>query len=319
MTGPEPDEPQQPLGTGFDPSYLQSAGTPEYLRADDTLSFAVPAVGSQRRRRRAWPVVSIIGVAAVIALLVLLASAGLKSEHQNARTAAEVVAAAARKAGQVSSVSATLTETYGTAGGLTATVQTQRTPALMSIAMKETIDGLTIPISMVLANDTIYMKFGTTSGMPAAMLGKWIKVPLSSAGLGGMLSGQSGIAGEDPAAQAALLAGATDVQATGSQVVNGVPTTMYTGTLSPVDALQHVPASERAQLVPGLKELSSTIRFTVWIDGSSQVRKLAETMTIAGKTVRIVFTVLAYNQPVHVTIPSSSQVYDLPTGSSLDS
>jgi hypothetical protein len=319
MAGLEPDEPVQPIGTGFDPSYLQSAGPPEYLRADDTASLVAAVSGSGRRRRRAWPVVSAVGIAAVIALVAVIAAAGLSSERQNARTAAEVVAAAARQASRVNSESATLTETYGTAGGLTATVQTQRTPALMSMSMRETIDGLSVPISVLLADGTVYMKFGHTSGIPAEMLGKWIKVPLTATGLGSALSGQSGVAGENPASQAALLAGAVDVRATGSQVVNGVPTTIYTGTLSPAAALKNVPASERAELVPGLKQIGGSIDFTVWIDSNSLVRKLAETVTVVGKSVHIVFTVLAYNQPVHVTIPRPSQIYSLPAGSSLAS
>jgi hypothetical protein len=319
MAGPEPDEHQQPVGMGFDPSYLQSAGAPEYLRADDTLSFVAPTSGGRRRRRRAWPVVSAIGVAAVIALVAVIATAGLKSERQNAQTAADVVAAAARQASHVNSVSATLTETYGTAGGLTATVQAQRTPAVMSMSMKEAIDGLTVRISLLLADDTVYMKFGTASGIPAGMVGKWIKVPLTSTGLGSILSGQSGIAGENPAAQAAMLAGATGVRVTGSQVLNGVPTTIYTGTLSPAAALKYVPAGERAELAPGLQQLGGSIGFTVWIDSTSHVRKLAETETVAGKRVHIVYTVLSYNQPVRVTIPGPSHIYNLPAGSSLDS
>jgi hypothetical protein len=111
-----------------------------------------------------------------------------------------------------------------------------------------------------------------------------------------------------------MLAGARDVQVTGSQLVNGVQTTVYTGTLSAAAALKNLPASERTLLSPELRQIGGSIDFTAWIDSSNQVRKLAETETIAGHTLHVVFTVLAYNEPVHITIPSSSEIYSLPTG-----
>jgi LppX/LprAFG-like lipoprotein len=315
MAGSDPDEYGTPTrGFGFSPAYLQSMGAPEYLQADEFGPAASVAAGV-RRRRRTWPVVPAIGVAAVVALLVVLATAGLRSERQNAATAAEVVAAAARQASHVKSVSATLSETVGSGGGLSATVQAQMDPARMSVSMRETFDGVSVPVSMLLADNTIYMKFGTAGGIPAGMLGRWIKVPLTGTGLGSILSGgQSSIAGENPASQAAMLAGARDVQVTGSQLVNGVQTTVYTGTLSAAAALKNLPASERTLLSPELRQIGGSIDFTAWIDSSNQVRKLAETETIAGHTLHVVFTVLAYNEPVHITIPSSSEIYSLPTG-----
>jgi LppX_LprAFG lipoprotein len=312
-----PEYPGQPGngGLGFSPAYLQNTGAPEYLLADGTPG-STPVPGSQRRRRKVWPFTSAIGVAAVVALLVALASAGLRSEHQDARTAAQVVATAARQAGHVNSVSATMSVTIGKSGGLTATAQVSLHPLLMSMSMTETVDGISVPVSLLLAGDTMYLKFGTTSEIPAGMLGKWIKMPLSATGLGSVFSsGQGSIASENPASQAAMLAGAKDVQATGSQVVNGVRTAIYTGTLSTAAALKNLSPSERALLSPALKQVDGTIDFTAWIDSSNQVRKLAETETIAGQSVHIVFTVLAYNQPVNVTIPSSSELYNLPAGS----
>lgn len=77
-----------------------------------------------------------------------------------------------------------------------------------------------------------------------------------------------------------------------------------------------VPASQRAFVGTALRQISGNIDFTVWIDGSNQVKQLAETETVAGQSVHVVITVLACNQPVNVTIPSSGELYNLPAGSS---
>jgi len=343
MTGPEPDEfaaseagrpgavqpPQSPpespagqqyppgssgLGTGFAPSYLQSVGAPEYLQASDTLRLTPPVAGGPRHRRRAGPVVSAIGVAAVVGLLIVLATAGLRSERQNARTAAEVVATAARQASTVSSLSATMTLSAGSGQTVSASIRERRSPMLISLSMTADTDGTPVPIYGIIADDALYMKFGATSGLPTSMAGKWIKIPLTDIGAGSPFP--SGFGEYDATSQAKMLADLQDVQATGAQRVDGVQTTMYSGTLDLAKAISGLPAAQRSEI---LSLFTGNVSVTVWIDGSGLLRKFAETETVSGHPISVVFTIRSYNQPVNVTIPSGSQVYDLPAGSSLDS
>jgi hypothetical protein len=249
--------------------------------------------------------VAALGVAASVAV----ASAG-KSEAQ---TAAQVVTAASMQTRKATSMAATFTETIGGMGTVTASVQERIRPLLMSMTMSEKIEGRSVPISAIIDSSAMYMRFGQIVGLPGYSSGKWVKIPFTGTGAAGLSSMLGSLQSENPASQAVLLAGAEDVRMTGSQVLDGVQTASYSGSISEASALKALPSSYRSTLGPELKSLTGTIAFTVWIDGHDLVRKLELTETLAGEPLDVTVTVQSYDQPVTITIPSGSQVIAMPT------
>lgn len=173
--------------------------------------------------------------------------------------------------------------------------------------------GQRLPISEILNAKAIYLKEAALS----AETGKpWTKITLSSlsGGLGSTLaqlfqSAQNG----NPLEQTQMLAAARDVRAVGTQVVDGVQTTHYTGSLTPRAAVSALSPSLRKSVAPMLSLFTGDIKFNVWIDGQHQVRKIIEIETISGQPVTVTMTITSINQPVRITLPPASQVANMPT------
>jgi hypothetical protein len=96
-----------------------------------------------------------------------------------------------------------------------------------------------------------------------------------------------------------MLAAASHVRVAGHQVIDGVPTTRYTGTLTAAAALTRIPS---------IHMLVTSARFSVWIDRQHQVRKEIVYEKGTAEQVTATFAVTSINQPVRVTLPPASQV-----------
>jgi hypothetical protein len=145
---------------------------------------------------------------------------------------------------------------------------------------------------------------------------RWLKISLKQ------LSGKAGatfsqllqaLQNGNPLDQTRILAASKDVHTAGTQVIDGVTTTRYTGTFTPSAALSALTPNERKLLGPQLKLLHGTVKFTIWIDGQHQTRQVAEHENVAGQTVVTTLNVTAINQPVTVTVPPTNQVASLPS------
>jgi hypothetical protein len=242
------------------------------------------------------------------------ASGGTIASAAKPLTPRQAVDLAASQSKQITSISTSLTVKAGGAANETTTgsMQIQLKPAvLMSAALNVTADGNTIPIDEILNSKAIYLKVAALS----QMVGKpWIKLSLAQlsgklgVGFGQLVqSAQNG----NPLDQTRIFTVAKNVRATGTQVIDGVQTTRYTGSYTASAALAALPPSLRTA-APELKELNGVVRFTVWIDAQHQVRQLAEVENVNGETVNSIIDVTAINQPVSVKVPPSSQVAGLP-------
>jgi len=117
----------------------------------------------------------------------------------------------------------------------------------------------------------------------------------------------------NPLVETQMLAAATNVQVAGHQVIDGVPTTHYTGTYTAAAALARLPSSLRAAQQRALQRLGVTsVQFSVWIDGQHQARKIIEQETGTAEQLSATFTVTSINQPLSVTLPPASQVAAIP-------
>jgi hypothetical protein len=164
----------------------------------------------------------------------------------------------------------------------------------------------------LLTSRAVYFKISSL----ATMLGKpWVKIPFSSLRTVGLnlapLIHQ--IQSDNPLAQVQMLKGATNVREVGSQTVNGIATTEYSGVLHAKAALAKLDPSMQKVLRPALSTTGITIiRFHVWVDGQHLVHKMAEVLSGGGYRVSSVVVITSVNQPVHIQAPPASQVANMP-------
>jgi hypothetical protein len=294
---------------------MPAGAWPGQPTGSDTVEFGqtTPTTAAGRPRRTRLVIASAAGavVAVAVAAIAIAAASGGGS---SAQSPAQVLAAAAHKSAAVNSLSATYSEQISglASGSITGAVQEIRKPLQMSIGMTETIEGQTIPLSAILTDNTMYMKFGTMAGLPSQLAGKWIEFPLSGLAGGTYSSLLQSVQNENPASQTQELLAAKHLREDGTQVIDGVQTTRYTGSFTPAAALKVLSQKERTALAPAMKQISGLINFSVWIDGNDLIRKFTEHETVASETVNVTFTFQSFNQPVNVTIPPASQVIHYP-------
>jgi hypothetical protein len=259
----------------------------------------------------------------------LLAAAGCSSNP--ATSAAKPVKTSALPPGQAVQLAATqsLAETSLTATlqvsarGSTAvnssgTVQEATKPALFVNADMSsfTVNGQTIPggVKEILTPSTLYMQLQDLSEMTGK---QWLKLPFSElSGLtGGVNVGQllQQVSSNEPTIQAEYLAGASNVRTVGTGVIDKVPVTEYTGTISMKTALQRIPAADRSQVSQDIAKTGiKSADFTVWLDAQHRVRKLI--MKEEGSSISETTTmqVTSIDQPVSTQLPPASQTATVP-------
>jgi hypothetical protein len=296
-----------------------------FLRTQ-TRTTAAPVRWSARR----WPGTRPAAVAAVCAAVAVAAAcssgsssgsgsaAPSSSAAGRAMSASQALKLAAGQAQKVTSLTASMDiRSSGTfVSHITGALEEQIQPTVLA---RQTFSvqggGQQLPGTMqtLLTSDAVYLKIPSL----ANMLGKpWVKIPFSSLRNSGLnlapLVHQ--IQGNNPLAQAQMLQGATNVRQVGSQVVNGIPTTKYTGTIHPASALPKLDPSTQKLLRPALSTTGITIiHFTAWVDSRHEVRKLAETLSGSHYRVSSVVVITSINQPVHVQAPPASQVANMPS------
>ena len=176
--------------------------------------------------------------------------------------------------------------------------------------------GQVFPLNEIVTAKAIYLKSPSFSAL--AKPGRpWIGIPFSD--LSGSLGSSLGnllqnVQNGNPASQAKMLSASKNVRAVGTQVINGVSTTHYTGTFKASAALAKLSPSLRKELAPGLKLITGDIRFNAWIDAQHVVRRITEVYTVMGQTGTATMDVTAVNQPVHIAPPPARRVTLPPAG-----
>jgi hypothetical protein len=227
----------------------------------------------------------------------------------------QAVALASDNTSRAGSLTGDYTVHIGSAGSeiTTGTVSAQLKPSLLiSENLTVSAAGQKLSVSEVMSARAIYLKEAALSeqtGKP------WVKISLSSLPGGSALtqifqSAQNG----NPLEQTQILAGGKNVRDDGTQVVYGVRTTHYSGSLTAREAAKTLSPSLRKSVAPMLNLLSGDITFNVWIDGQHQVRKVIEDETVSGQPVAVTMHITSINQPVHISLPPASQVHSVPGG-----
>jgi len=296
-------------------SEIESDGAPQGMESGTGHEPRPPA--SRRRPARvvaAAAAAAAVIIVAVVAAVVLPGSSSPKAGSD--LTPTQIVTIAARNSAKLNSVSATLTEHVSGTTSVTVTgkVTEQRNPLLLSMNISENAGSTHVPISAIITAHTIYLKFSANSfGMPEALAHKWIKIPVARLGAGSFFATMMrSVQSDNPLSQPQLLIGAEHLRAVGTQAVGGVSTTKYTGSFSPSAAVKDLTPSLRTELSPMLKLITRNVDVSIWIDGQNRIRKLLEVEHVGAATATVICTFDRLNQPVHITLPSASQVLTPP-------
>lgn len=267
------------------------------------------------------PIKVIVTCAAGAAAVLLAAGCGGGGMHQAAQalSARQEITLAANQAKQVNSFGVTLNVTMsGTASGTMAgTMHIRTRPSLLAEADISTIDvgGQSLPGGMheIVTDRSIYLKMAALS---RELHKPWVKISFSEMQQGAGINVSQliqQVQNNNPLVQTQMLAAAKDVRAVGTQTIDGVSTTHYTGSYPASAGLAKLPASERAAAEKGLRTLGvKTVGFNVWIDGQHQTRKIVVAETGSVENMTMTMQVTGINQPVSVTLPPASQVAVIP-------
>ncbi|HEX6472498.1 MAG TPA: hypothetical protein VF069_25635 [Streptosporangiaceae bacterium] len=236
-------------------------------------------------------------------------------------TAAQVLEKASQKTDQVDTFKADFTMNIGSQQGamnMHAIGQFRLRP---SVAFTMNVDkmsmgGQSMPvgaIQVVFVDKVIYMKSPqlsqATGGKP------WLKLDL------GKQAQQSGFSLDalmnqseqvNPAEQTKMLTASKDVRQVGTETVNGVKTTHYTGSITISEALAKLDAKARQQLQKVYNQAGADkINFDLWADDQQLPRKLTTRLAIPQATTSSTIIYEDYGTPVHVSAPPADQVGQL--------
>jgi hypothetical protein len=285
--------------------------------------------GVTRRRTRHTAVRPAAGLLAAGAVLAVLAGCGGSSPQPaftpaggqgssspgsggqtGSETAAQAIQAAAGQAKKINSYSIRMDEslTGATAEHITGNMQFRLKPALLAQV------SLSIPpasVNEILTTKVAYLKIpglGST-GKPRVKLSLAGKSGTGAA-LGQLLQSAEN---SNPANQTAALTASKDLRKTGTEVINGIPTTRYEGSYSVADEMKKLPPALRKITSQSIAALGVTkVHFTIWIDGKHQMRRVITVEKGSSTTITTKLDIISINQPVNVTLPPPSQVTSPP-------
>jgi hypothetical protein len=179
-------------------------------------------------------------------------------------------------------------------------------------------------VEEILKSDTIYVSSPLLSGrLPGGA--RWVKIDVakSAAALGLNLQQLTG--GQSNPAQFLeyLKAVGGTTTAVGHDVIRGVHTTHYGGTLDLRKVAGLVPSADRAAVSAALSQVgANSVPFDVWIDAQRMVRRIKISLALrpSGQPLAFAITVelFGFGPTTPVTAPAPGEVFDA-TGSVLSS
>ncbi len=265
-----------------------------------------PVTAAGRRGRRAAAFALCAGAFALVASV---AGCGSSAAPMTPRTA---ISLAADKTQSVTSMAATFSEqiTGTVAEATSGTVKVQMKPLLAKVDATASANGRTFPIDEIVSAKALYLSSSILSVFNGQTGKAWFEIPFASlsGNFGTSLTGLlQDVPNGNPLTQTKMLAAAKNVRSLGTQVINGVRTTHYTGSFTASAALASLSPALRKQVAPLLKMVSGNIQFSAWIDAQHVVRRVTEVETVGGETVHSTINVTSVNRPVHVTPPPASE------------
>ncbi|MFI7012658.1 DUF1396 domain-containing protein [Streptomyces sp. NPDC050164] len=263
---------------------------------------------------------TLIPVAGLGALLLAAGAVGCGFEQSPEMTPAAAVAKAAKNTEDITSVRYSMSGTSPESGKVKGEASMRLKPTIaMSMKMTAAVQGAAETVEIRLVDKAMYL--GGGAEMAKEMDGKtWMKFDLSGSDAGKELDqpGSPSQAEQNPAAESTFLTSAKDVKKVGTEKVEGVETTHYTGTFTLAElraSLKGKDASIRENREKSIKqyEKMGVEKFTMdtWIDGDDRTKQFRMKGEADKGPLDMTITFLDYNKPVNVTAPPAKDVADL--------
>ncbi|GAB1823016.1 LppX_LprAFG lipoprotein [Herbidospora sp. RD11066] len=234
-------------------------------------------------------------------------------------SAAEAIQQTAQKADSIDSYSADIVIDFadpkGQKGSVQGSMLFQQKPSLASDVTLSQVSfgGQNVPggLRVILADEIAYVKMD----MLKAVLGTekpWVKVDLKQAG-GAEAAGQFLEQAQqiDLKTSVTLLTASKDVKAVGTESVNGVDTTHYSGTFPADAAVLLLPQKTQEQVKGQLSHLKN-VKFDAWIDADGLPRKIGINGAESGASFSATLLFKSFNEKLEIAAPAADQVGDLP-------
>jgi hypothetical protein len=163
--------------------------------------------------------------------------------------------------------------------------------------------------------DTLYMR-----GAFLSMLGggqKWMKLSFGELGAAAGMNLKSMMTQAtqaDPRAQLQALLAAGDVKSVGTETIDGVKTTHYTGEVDVADLAKNAQIDDRtrAELENSYTAAQmGTTHLDVWIDESFQARRFVSTSDTPMGDVTMTMNFTDYGKAVEISAPPAAEVMDM--------
>lgn len=242
-----------------------------------------------------------------------------KGEESPKMTPAAAVAKAAKNTEDITSFRYRMTGEVPEQGRIKATASMRTEPTVaMSMKMTALDQGADGTVEIRLVDKAMYM--GGNAEMAKEMNGKtWLKFDMSALGEDGLGEG-SGIdqADQNPATESTFLTGAEDVKKVGTETVDGVKTTHYSGTVT-LDTLRDsfkdedkATREKREKSVKQYEKLGiDELAMDMWVDGDDHTKQFRMKGGATKGTLDMTITFLDYNKPVTITAPPAKDTTDL--------
>ena len=171
---------------------------------------------------------------------------------------------------------------------------------------------MTVPgqgeMRMILLGAEMYLKLPASLAQPGR---PWVKItpggtdPISQA-LGPIAEQLRG--GVDPADGLAIIQGATTVERTGTETVDGVETSVYSATMDLAKAAQYAEGDLKQQYEQLAAAGVETLDFTLWVDGDDLLRKFQTVVPTPQGDVEAAGTYSEWGEPVTIEAPPQDEI-----------
>ncbi|MCD7443764.1 DUF1396 domain-containing protein [Streptomyces lincolnensis] len=256
----------------------------------------------------------------LVALLVAAGAVGCGNEKSPEMTPAAAVAKAAKNTEDITSFRYRMTGRLPEEGRIKAEASMRTKPSVaMSMKMTALDQGADGTAEIRLVDKAMYIGGGAAAAKE--MDGKrWIKFDLGAlgeSGLGGSAPG-AGQADQNPATESAFLTGSDNIKKVGTETVDGVETTRYSGVVGLDDlkaSLKDEDKETREQREKSLKQYEKLgvdeLTMDMWVDGDDHTKQFRMRGDADKGPLDMTVTFLDLNEKVAVTAPPAKETMDL--------
>ncbi|WP_406726031.1 DUF1396 domain-containing protein [Streptomyces sp. GD-15H] len=263
-----------------------------------------------------------IPAAGLTALVLAAGAVGCSkgAEESPEMTPAAAVAKAAKNTEDITSFRYTMTGEVPEQGKIEAEASMRVKPDIaMSMQMSAPDAGAQDKVEIRLVDKAMYI--GGGAAMAKEMDGKsWMKFDLAALGADAELNelGAPKQAEQNPAAESTFLTGAEDVKKVGTEKIDGVETTHYSGTVTLDDLRDSLKDKDAKAAETGEKSIEKyekmgleSLTMDMWVDGEDRTKQFRMRGDATEGPMDMTIKFLDVNKPVTVEAPPAEDTADL--------